>query len=635
MDSQWNNLKSRVARAEEYINYLNKFSAWSESVYGDKFSNTLSQIKSTLTNTVEISSKFLHNQERQASGFNNAHLQKFKAVDRVFQANALDGKLMSQCCSFCADVNDLVKRQEKGEISSTDALIELRAVNATFIRLNEEYNTSLDSLGAKGDATEYLGNIIKLTNDTILEAVNNISSKEDFDLDKLKNAEISVVEIPNDSIIQSRIDENKKTIGMIDRTIEEHNDEVKQQGDMTVLEDEVLNTFNALDKAVEDLSEGRDIESNIDALYNVALGLSKNVDNLYAKQLQLDATESDYSFISAQFGDVIDKAVDDNIYDYKNYLYDISQTMLEQVKDISENSQSDTSRQFVKSMSSCMLKMTKLYPSEHADQTVLATEIEDFVEGLEKGSEQEFDTAEMPNEEPIKSEMGDNISSTNDPAQTAYNVNTDDWNKNENVQPSQEIDVNTNETNSKEEIETEENTQKNNTVNLDNEESYNFSPNDILTETDIEILNSTIKELRKYDWVKHTLINDTNIHISKRFREALERDELKGEIEKICVEQPAFDAKEELPFTRNEEVEIRNIIENLYNSGVSQEDIVRTAAFEIKTNSTEGLKETWQTLSAKFNGSHKYFYLAREYLKDVANEVMKDLNLEKDEGMER
>ena len=238
MDFQWNNFKSRVTKAEEYVNFLSKFSAWSESVYGDRFSSALWQIKNNLTRTIETSSNFLLNVEKQTSGNNNVHLQKFKAVDRAFQANALDGKLMSQCCSFFADVNNLVKRQEKGEMSSTDALIELRRINATFVHLSDEYNDSLDSLGTKGDASEYLGNIIKLTNDTILEAVDTISAKEDFDLDALKKAEISAVKIPNDPIIQSRIDVNKKTIGMIDRTIEEHNENMKQ-GDMIALEDEV------------------------------------------------------------------------------------------------------------------------------------------------------------------------------------------------------------------------------------------------------------------------------------------------------------------------------------------------------------------------------------------------------------
>ena len=632
MDFQWNNFKSRVTKAEEYVNFLSKFSAWSESVYGDRFSSALWQIKNNLTRTIETSSNFLLNVEKQTSGNNNVHLQKFKAVDRAFQANALDGKLMSQCCSFFADVNNLVKRQEKGEMSSTDALIELRRINATFVHLSDEYNDSLDSLGTKGDASEYLGNIIKLTNDTILEAVDTISAKEDFDLDALKKAEISAVKIPNDPIIQSRIDVNKKTIGMIDRTIEEHNENMKQ-GDMIALEDEVLKTFDALDQAVEDLSEGKDIESNIDSLYNVSRGLSKNVDNLYEKQLQMNATQSDYDFISKQFGDSIDKSINDNVYDWRNYLYDISQTMLEQVKDISENSQSDTNQQFVKSMSSLMLNMTKLYPSEHTNQAVLATEIESFVESLEKENEKNFDTAEMPKEEAINSEMADE----NDSAQTTNNENLDNWNKNADVKTYQETDVISKESKLKEEINIEENTQNNddNTANLDNEESYNFSSNDILTETDIEILNSTIKELRKYDWVKHTLLNDGNIHISKSFREALERDELKNEIDQMCAKQPAFEYEGELPFTKSEEMEIRNIIENLCNAGVSQEDIVRTAAFEIKTNSSEGLKETWQTLSAKFNGSHKYFYLAREYLSDVSSEIIKNLNLNKDEGMER
>ena len=85
-----------------------------------------------------------------------------------------------------------------------------------------------------------------------------------------------------------------------------------------------------------------------------------------------------------------------------------------------------------------------------------------------------------------------------------------------------------------------------------------------------------------------------------------------------------------LIFVEAEKQEIKDIIERLYKDGVSSDDIVKNTVLEIKNSASQGLRETWETLSANFNGSHKYFYLAREYLGDISNNVLASLSKEND-----
>lgn len=166
----------------------------------------------------------------------------------------------------------------------------------------------------------------------------------------------------------------------------------------------------------------------------------------------------------------------------------------------------------------------------------------------------------------------------------------------------------------------------------ESEAKTNTSNIDILSNEDSVLLEALVKDLRKYEWVKNTLLNDQSIKISDRFRTALQTDEIKTEIENMCAKEPPFEYEGELPFVEAEKQEIKNIIEHLYKEGFSQDDIVKSAASEIKNNSSQSLRETWATLSANFNGSHKYFYLAREYLEGISNEVLATLTKENSEG---
>lgn len=161
----------------------------------------------------------------------------------------------------------------------------------------------------------------------------------------------------------------------------------------------------------------------------------------------------------------------------------------------------------------------------------------------------------------------------------------------------------------------------------------------LLSDTDLQFLNNAILNLGKYDRVKHSLLNDPKLNISKEFRGKLENDEFKnsieGKIEKVCKDAniPTIN---DLPFTSGEEGEIKKIIADLYKSGCDKENIVREVSFNIKNNSSPGLKETWNTLRSQFDsGSHLMFYLTREYVEkmssDMFNELQKDKN---NEGME-
>lgn len=156
----------------------------------------------------------------------------------------------------------------------------------------------------------------------------------------------------------------------------------------------------------------------------------------------------------------------------------------------------------------------------------------------------------------------------------------------------------------------------------------------ILTESDAEILDSVVKDLRKYDWVKDSLLNNKDLKISPKFRELIQTDAMKQKIESMCSEQPPMSDEGELPFTNSEIFEIKSMIEHFHDNGVRSEDIVQSVISEININGSDSLKDTWQTLNEEFNGSHKYYYLAREYLQNTANDLIKNL-IQEDEGMGR
>ena len=591
MVSKWDMLKNAVFRSEEYFKRL----AGIDNYYEGE-NEQVKILKNSLTAIIDSAKQCLESSgDMTTLDKNNEHLKKLdemKNSNRRFKMSAITTKVMNECVANCAKINDLLKQQESGQISSTIALTEVYKLMTMHSKLIEEYRTTLYAL--EFDSNSMLEEIINYTHQTIEEGFNKFKELPDLDLNEVEKNFNLQESIPTDSLIQNRIDENQRVENSIETAINRGASNKSQ----SVVESSLDNSLSSLAQlcmAMEDMLGGSTINLRSDELMGLMHNSYRDIQVLYESEKVANQETIDYSFLSDQYGSVMDSVIKESNQELLNYNVEISESLIETLKELMmESNDAQRTGVFLKETTTLMKSMLN--------------EFNGFV----------------PIVEEIKTKIGE-VEKIVDANITQVSVEENDIvieQKNKDIP----IEETKNGHSEKEEI-----VSASSGSNEISEQAFKFESTDDLTAEDAEILNIAIENLGKYEWIKHSLLNDRTINISAQFRKALEGDMVKDQIESVCSKTTRV-SEGDMPFVQSEVEEIHNIIKELYQNGKSPDEIVKSAAFEIKHNSSSQLQTTWKELSENFNEkNHLYFYLSRQYLEDVSRSVFQELQ----EEMER
>ena len=150
-----------------------------------------------------------------------------------------------------------------------------------------------------------------------------------------------------------------------------------------------------------------------------------------------------------------------------------------------------------------------------------------------------------------------------------------------------------------------------------------YVKNPLMRPEEEQFLNDRIKDLRKFEWVLKSIESSQGGLLSRNFKDAVVNNpEFREQIQKACDSQPKFD--QVMPFTDKENGKIQAIIQNLLNSGVAQEDIVKRTIQVMKNPDMNdemavSVNNTLNQLIKKFDGSHICYYMTQEHIVKLAN----------------
>lgn len=580
MTPDWNNLKNIMPQFENVdkkINWLVQYSEYDASVVA--IQKLIEQAKNFGSMTLNVAQNADTNVYADSK---SPSLNKFIENSKQFEFMGTLVNTLNGCVQSCAKVGEVLKLNENKQIDFTSTL--RTTVNSFYACANSVksfWNNVEDlNLEVKNPAIE---KVFLNAGNYLFNNAKQLSSMPGVNLDNVDGIN-SVATIPNDSIIQNGIDTNRQLISTIKQSLQGENSDylLRQENNVSINLEDTVRSFNMLNQVFDDMWQSRRFD--FEQLYSLARNLSHNMEMLCQTEQMLNNNRADQVLDDSKQDQLIDSTIEQNQYDLDSYVCDTVSSMLQTLRMSKEN--------FANISPDFTLDVSRLMDALIANGSQKTTEIRQQLHEAIASFNIEITQPKSTNETKAT------IQTPSEKANTA---------------PKETVDNNT----SKE----QESEAKTNTSNID-----------ILSNEDSVLLEALVKDLRKYEWVKNTLLNDQSIKISDRFRTALQTDEIKTEIENMCAKEPPFEYEGELPFVEADKQEIKNIIEHLYKEGFSQDDIVKSTVSEIKNNSSQSLRETWATLSANFNGSHKYFYLAREYLKGISNEVLATLTKENSEG---
>lgn len=375
----------------------------------------------------------------------------------------------------------------------------------------------------------------------------------------------------------------------------------------------MLNQILAQEKQIPDWNSMAPI------VRNLRIGL----ENMAGEQSKLNDLHSNNEIGKQAYLDELNQNFDGCMYDYKNYMVETANNLLSKIQEYSQNNEyaqgtNEFSNKIFDYVSDLAKETLKSNTKEIEIKQNILNNVQDISQEIEAKTTQNSNEQihSQLTEQSVNEQQFNDIQNQQTQEENTQN-NLDNNNYTQSNKHEQEIQEN----NISEQSKIYENTDNSSTINH-NETETNQSEYDIndLSEHDKQTVRDLVKDLRRYDWVKYSLLNDDSFKISENLKNALQNDLYKDVLETACASQPPFEYEGELPFTSAEESEINNIVSNICSSNIPRENMLKTIVDQIKQNGSESLKDTWNTLSEEFNGSHKYFYLTREYLQNMVNE---------------